>query len=252
MDLPQAFKATCKILFGQEIGEVAEFDAYLKEGLVGKKGKSLFSGKPIWVTSEEYCPKAKFFDFNDEQQQFHSTLAKPIAIDDIKDIDSLLSAVSEKLVYSGNKVLGNSHFVANSDNVSDSAYVQDSSMIVKGKFVHSCYLMNESEYVFGCASSGESSYLMRCYYNNTLKRCFECSLTVGSSDCYFTYNLTACNDCMFSFNLRNARNMLGNVQFPKDQYAELKKKLLGEMADELKRKKRMSLCIVDILNRDYE
>jgi len=245
MDISQAFKNTSRLLFGHEIGELAEFDVYLREGLVGKQGKSIYSGKDIMLTSEEYCKNAKFFDFNYETDCFKEQ-SKPLDVDEIKDIDSLMGAVSERLIYSGNKVLGNSSKVYNSDNVSDGFEVYNSSLII-----FNSYLMNEPEYVFGCASSGESSYIMRCFYNNTLKRCFECSLTVGSSDCYFTYNLTACHDCMFSFNLRNSRNMVGNVQLGKEQYTTLKSKLILEMTDELKRKKRMDLCIVDILNRDY-
>ncbi|MFA6530669.1 MAG: hypothetical protein WCT31_02975 [Candidatus Micrarchaeia archaeon] len=253
MDINGAFKTTSKLLFGQEIGELADFDAYLREGLVGKQGKSIYSNSPIMLTSEQYCKSARFFDYNKEASEYQAReMSKPLDVNNIKDINSLMEAVGERLVYSGNKVLGNSDSVFNSDNVSDGYQVHDSSLIIKGKFVYASYLMNEPEYVFGCSSSGESSYLMRCFYNNTLKRCFECSLTVGSSDCYFTYNLTGAQDCMFSFNLRNVRNRIGNVQLPKEQYASLKKKLLSEMADELKRKKCMDLCIIDILNRDYD
>ena len=159
--------------------------------------------------------------------------------------------MKEKIIYSGNKVLGNSNDVYDSDDVVDGAFVYDSTYIRNGKFVYCCYLMNEPEFCFGSSSSGQSQYIMRCFYNNTLKRCFECCTSVGSSDLYFCYNLIGCYDCLFTFNVRNKTNMIANVQLNKEQYAELKNKLVGEIAEELKTKKRFRYSIIDILNRDY-
>jgi len=51
---------------------------------------------------------------------------------------------------------------------------------------------------------------------------------------------------MFSFNLRNKQNIVGNVQLTKDQYADLKTKLLTEICEELKAKKRLDYSIVNL------
>jgi hypothetical protein len=45
---------------------------------------------------------------------------------------------------------------------------------------------------------------------------------------------------MFSFNLKNSSNRIGNLSLGKQEYLELKKKLLGEVADELNRKKKFT------------
>jgi hypothetical protein len=42
--------------------------------------------------------------------------------------------------------------------------------------------------------------------------------------------------------------MIANIQLRKERYMELKKKLLGDIADELKGKKRLSLSILDLVN----
>ncbi|MBI5061007.1 MAG: hypothetical protein HZB67_01715 [Candidatus Aenigmarchaeota archaeon] len=247
LDINSAFETTSRILFGESVGQLTDFDAYLKEGLVGKQTKSHFSGKQLMVLSDQYPENVRFFDYSTELCKV-SGLSKSLNINEIKDIDSLFGAVKERLYYTGNKVLGESNYVENSDNVFDGAFVYHSTLIRKGKFVYACYLMNEPEFCFGSASSGQSQYIMRCFYNNTLKRCFECCTSVGSSDLYFCYNLIGCNDCMFTFNLRNKRNMVGNVQLDREQYTGLKKKLLAEVAAGLKAKKRFGYSIIDILN----
>jgi hypothetical protein len=244
--MDEAFNRTTHLLFGQKICEFKDFEPYLKEAMVGKSVSSFFSGKPLWVACEQYAEGARFFDYATEHDKLKDVYSKPLDIDEIKDIDSLFDAVGERLIYSGNKALGNSNYVENSDSIVDSNYVVNSSILTRSKFCAYAYLMRESEYVFGSTSSGDSSYIMRCFYNNTLKRCFECCTTVKSSDCYFTYNLIGCNEALFSFNLRNKRNVIGNIELDKEAYADLKKKLVSELADELKRNKRLDFSIIDL------
>jgi hypothetical protein len=62
---------------------------------------------------------------------------------------------------------------------------------------------------------------------------------------YYSFNCISCSNCIFAFNLRSKRNVIGNLELPKDEYARLKKKLVAEMADELRRKKRL-FSIADI------
>ena len=100
--LNKAWKTTTKILFGEELGELKDYDGYLKEAAVGKEVQSSFSKSKLWITSPHYCNKAKFFDYTREQDKIKDS--KPLDVNSIKDIDSLMGAVEEKLVYSGNQV----------------------------------------------------------------------------------------------------------------------------------------------------
>ncbi|VVB98055.1 Uncharacterised protein [uncultured archaeon] len=247
MDINQAFKFTSKMIFGGEIGELGAYKDYLAEAVIGKKGKSQFSGQDIFLTSDKYAPGARFFDYNKEHGKMAAVLSRPIDAGRIKDIDSLLEAVGEKLVYSGNKVLGNSHFVENSDNVFDSNYVYSSSIVFESKYVAYSYICRESEYAFGLTSSGVCSTVIRCFYNNTLKRSFECCYGIKSSDCTFCYNIINCSDCLFTFNVRSKRNMIGNIQLEKGKYAELKAKLAAELRGELEKGKKLDFSIVDMV-----
>jgi hypothetical protein len=235
-------------LFGQEIGELKEFKEYLCEPLVGKTFESYFSGKKIWIGSNNYAKDARFFDFNEENTEYAKVLSKPLELDKIKDIDSLLEAIGEKLIYSGSKILGNSKQVLDSDSVLDSTFIMNSSRVIYSKNVAYSYLIQYDENAFGCASTGKSTHILRCFYNYTVSRCFEICGSVGASDCHFSYNIWNSNDCLFSFNLRSKKYMIANIQLDKDQYVNLKKKLLSEISDTLKRKKRLNFSIIDIMN----
>jgi hypothetical protein len=246
--LNKAWKSTTAVLFGSAMGELSEYEQYLKGAAIGETVESCFSGRKLWVASEQYGRQAKFFDYGTEQAKLAVQNTKPLDINEIKDIDSIRDALKERFVYSGNKALGNSQMVENSDAVVDSNYVLNSSIIVRSEYVAYSYLMRENKHTFGSTSSGASSHIIRCFYNGMLNRCFECSASVGCSDCYFSYNLISCTDCLFTFNLRAKRHVVANVQLGRDEYAALKAKLVGEMAAELREKKRLAHSIIDVFD----
>ena len=245
MDLNGAFEATSKIIFGRSLGTLDEFETYLSQAVVGRVQASAFSRRPLFITSDRYAPGSRFLDYASELGEY-SRLGKPLDINQVKDIDSLMAAVSELMVYSGNKVLGNSQEVQLSDNVFDSMGVLHSSMVTKGRYIAHSYMMRESEFAFGSTDSGNCSNIIRCFNNYELKRCFECCYTL-TADSYFCFNVIDCADCMFTFNVRSKRNMIGNIQLEKARYLELKKKLVDEMAAELAQKKRLGFSIIDML-----
>ncbi|MFH1393698.1 MAG: hypothetical protein ABII71_03465 [Candidatus Micrarchaeota archaeon] len=246
-ELNKAWKATCRMIFKEEVGELGEFENYLKEAVIGKDVASV-SGKPLWVTSEHYCGNAKFIEFGKDAVPN----AKPLDINSIKDIDSLLEGISENVIYSGNKILGNSKLVEHSDAIVDGTFILNSSSIQKGKCEAYVYMIHDGEFAFGSTSSGDSSHIIRCFYNNSMRRCFECSTCVGVSDGYYCYNTMNCTDLMFCFHLRAKHNMIGNVQLEKEKYQELKEKLVAELCDEMKRKKRADFSIINVFNGDVD
>ena len=246
-ELNKGWKATCRMIFGEEIGELSEFEGFLKEAVIGKDVTSV-SGAPLWVTSPHYCEGARFVEFGKDEMP----PARPLDINSIKDIDSLLEGISEQLLYSGNKILGNSKMVEHSDAIVDGVHILNCSGIQKGRCEAYVYMLHEGEYAFGSTSSGCSSHIIRCFYANSMRRCFECSAAVGLSDCFYCYNLMNSSDCMFCFHERTKRNMIGNVQLGPDKYRELKEKLVSEIADTLKSKKRSSFSVIDIFNGELD
>jgi hypothetical protein len=246
--LEKGWRNTCRVLFGEEIGALDGFAEYLGQATVGRWVRSASTGKRLWVGSAHHCEDAKFIEFGAAAAGQAASLSSPPDINSIKDIDSLLEAVRERIVYSGNTVLGSSRFVEDSDSVTDSTFILNSSMIVGSKCLAWTCLMQHSEYAFGCASSGQSSSLIRCFYNNSINRCFEMCACVGASDSSFCYNTWGCSDCMFSFNLRSKRHVIANVQLEKGRYDGLKKKLVGEIAAELGKRRGFRFSVMDMVN----
>ena len=247
MNINEGFKHACKFIFGQEIGEMQEYEDYLKQGMIGRFVKSSFSQKDIFITSEEFAPGIKFFDYCGEYEKAKEALSKPFNINDIKDVDSLFEAMQEKAVYAGGKVLGNSANVADSDNIINCNHVSHSSMIINSRYMAYCHLSRNSEYEFASNSSGDSQWIMRCFYNNRLQRCFECATTINTRDAYFCYHLANCSDCMFTFNVRVKNRMVGNISLEKSKYDEIKKKLLEEIVDLLKKNKGLDFSVLNIM-----
>ncbi len=232
------FKKTCKLLFGTEVGELEEFAPYLEETLFPYKiVKSAASGKQVMMSSDHYLDDAVFAS----QEEVAKIKFAPLSINEIKDIDSLFDAASERAVYCGNKLFGKNMNVSEGDNISDCIEVRHSHDIFNSKYVAYCSIGRVSESIYGVNVFWKCNHDIRCAEVTFAgaARCFECYQSTGISDSYYTYNCSSCQDCMFSFNLRGKNHMIGNLQLARERYMPLKEKLVGEMAEKLKKDKRL-------------
>lgn len=245
-ELNKAWKSTCRILLGEEIGELKAYEEWLKEYLpaIGKR-KSHISGKETILAMDDYCETANFVLLDELKEKTAS-----LNINEIKDIDSILNAISENWEYCGYRVLGNSRFVESSDLVMDSQYVADSVNIQQSmKVFASAMIRTNSQNVFGGAGFGKGDFLIRVVNAFNIKRSFESHFFADCSDLYFCYNNFGCHDMMFSFGQRNKRHMIGNLALPAEKYLSLKSKLLSELRDELRRSRRFPSLFELVPNR---
>jgi len=238
------FRETCKILLGGEVGELKDYEKWLLE-LKEPRGtaKSSISGKELSLACSDYPADAKFISMEEASQ----AKAQPFSINEIKDVDSLLGAISERFAYSGNLVFGNSQFVSQSSDVSDSFYVYKSARISGCKAVACSTVFKDSNNLFGCNVGSKDEFCMRCHQCTFDTRCFEAFLTMNSSDCYYTLDCVGCHGTMFSFGQRNATNTIGNLALPKDKYASLRSALLEQMRSQLVANKRLA-SLADVIN----
>lgn len=242
MDLQQAFDATAKILFGQEIGKLEDFAPYLSEMISPYQiQKSVVSGKEVIMSSRHY-PKNSRFVSQDEISQLKFS---PLNINEIKDVDSLFEAVSERVVYCGNKKFGRNSDVAQVDNCVDCNCVSHAHNVFNVKYGAYLSYLRESEHVFGVWGFPGSNFSIRVAEGVSSTRCFESYYCTNISETYYVFNCTGCTSCMFSFNLRSSRHKIGNLQLDKDRYNSLKKKLVSEMGGELAAKKKL-FSLVDL------
>ncbi len=230
------WKSTCKVLLGDEIGELGHFKDYL----LGMSGQVVFrkgeKGGEIAFASGKYPKNARFASWQDIDFG-NKTIAA--SANDLKDFDSLTRWAGENAVYAGDMVLGNSKYIERSPNITDSFYVYESQASANSQYVAYSGYARFCESVFGSVMPGESSFCIRCNDTYKVKRAFELWMSVCSSDCYYVFNLTDCSDCMFSFNLRSKRHAIGNVELPRGEYLKTKDSLLSQMRDELVAKKKL-------------
>lgn len=247
MDINDAWKSTCKVLLGEEIGDMAQYESYLKRYVdsVNEKTSSI-SGKKVAISSENICKSAKFISHDEVGQYLKSISSAPVSINDIKDIDSAVETVRERAYYCGNIVLGNSGNVEKSNRCINTFHVFESQDIYDSKFVAYSCTSRYSDHIFGSNSIGETKFGIKVFETYQDNRCMETVRTYTSSDCYFTGNVEASNNCMFSFNVRNKSYMIGNCQFSREEYAKLKAKLVEDVRETLKAKKAIP-GIVDII-----
>ena len=233
-ELNKDWKATCRIVLGDEIGELKDFNGWLKDYIpeFGKR-KSHVSGKDVVFARKDYCADASFISLDELKER----AIEPLTINEIKDIDSLAQAVSEKWEYAGSKEIGNSKFVEESDNIIDSQYVAESANIRKSSHIYSSYFANDgSKYVFGGNWVVNGEFLIKSQGRN-VKRTFDNNWSEDCSDAYFSFFNIGCSEIMFCFFQRNRRHAIGNLQLDREKYAGLKRKLLDEVVQELKKSK---------------
>jgi hypothetical protein len=233
-ELNKAWKSTCRILLSEEIGELEEYDAWLKEYMpaFGKR-KSHISKKETMLTLNGYCDSARFISLEENREKSIDALT----INEIKDIDSVLQAISDKWEYCGNKVLGNSSNVEASDDIVDSNYVSDSISVDRGDHLFANGYVTDAKNCFGSVRFTRAEFAVRCARFSASNRCFNSYWLVNTSDIYCSTNLVGCSDMLFCFNQRGKNKCIGNLALPVDKFSALKKKLIGEMREELKRNK---------------
>lgn len=246
MDLETSWKDTCKILLGEEIGQIAEYGDYLSRYVtMPAQAKSSLSGNPVAVDAR--VPKGAKLISNDEMAEFEKrTGSKPLGINEIKDIDSAIAALGERFCYSGNIQLGKCAGITGSNKCIDSQFVDRSEYVYRGKYVSHSTMVRDSEYVFGTVSTAEIKFGIGHFETWKSVRMMEAFRTYTSSDCYFIANLENCQNCLFSFNLRNQANCIGNLKLEKTRFGSLRGKLIADMRDTLKAKKTMP-SVVDII-----
>lgn len=242
------FKRTCRLLFGEEVGELEEFVPYLKEPLFPYKlVSSSVSGKPVFISSPHYRDGAKYVS----QDEIGSLNFPPLNINEIKDVDSLLEAANERAVYCGNKIFGKNINVNEVDNCTDCIEILHSQDITNTKYAGFCSVGRNSESIYGVSGFNKCSHLIRCVqcFVNGAARSFETHCSSGISDAYYTLNCSGCTNVMFSFNLRSKNYCIGNLQLSKERYEEIKKNLISEMVERLRKDRRL-FSIADIFLQD--
>ena len=243
--LNKSWKSTCKVLLGSEVGDLKDFEPWLEEYIHKPRfEKSAFSGKEVELSIADYPSSSRFasFDEVDFGKKF-----QPLSINEIKDIDSIVEAVQDRIYYTGNLVLGTSSNVEHSSNVFDSHFVYKSNRISDSKYIAYAQDARYCECCFGWYVGSKSSYSIKSTGGN-LKRCFEVLDSEMVSDAYYSTLVQNCQHCMFCFGVRSKNFVIGNLAVPKDKYEKIRKKLVSEIAEKLRKEKKV-FSLLEILEK---
>ena len=244
--LDKEWRNTCKILFRQDVGSLAEFASWLSENIEPiARNKSSLSEKEVISGPTEYAPNSKWLSFDevDLGKKF-----EPLGINEIKDVDSVLQAISERAYYSGNIWFGKSSHIEKSSNLNDSHYVYNCTRNGNSKYIAYCTIGRGDDNVYGSVAVTESAFCIKCDRGLRIKRSFELWYSQNSSDCYYSSGLEGCSDCLFSFNVQSKRNCIGNLGLEKSKYLAVKNKLLEEIAQRVEKEKRLP-SLLDIVKK---
>lgn len=236
-EIEKAFQETFRIIFGECNVTLEELAPYMLRNHYQPAvvRKSALSGKDVVVSHSRYPENARYVS-QDEIDYFKKP--KPLDINEIKDLDSLMEAINDRVAYAGNKVFGKSAAIERADNCSDSFFVYGSHTVLSSKYVAlSAYIRNGSEYIFGSSPLLRGKYLIRVIGSDNLTRAFETCVTTNSSDMFFCLYCHGCSNVMFSFNQKGKRYVIGNLELEKEKYFDLRKKLVGESREYIEKHK---------------
>jgi len=234
--LNKRWASVCRALLGFEPGSLKDYVPWLCLYTEPNEfEKSSVSSQQVAFAIKEYCSGSKRISCNeiDFQKKF-----EPLDINQIKDIDSIVQAVQERVFYAGNIILGKSEFVKRSTSISDCYYALDSARFTDSKYICNCTMGRFCDDCFGCHTLAESSWCIKCSQCHKNTRGFELWMCKGCQECYYSFGLDNCQDCLFSFNLRGKRLRIGNLELEKSKYLQIKEKLTQEIAQELVSKKK--------------
>jgi hypothetical protein len=237
MDINTAWKSTCRVLFGEEVGELDDFRGYLlsRQYPISER-KSALNGKRVAICSSRYPTNASIIS---QDEIDYAKKYPALDMNEIKGTDSILEALSDRFHYCGNKVFGESKFVEGSDNCTDSFFIKESHDVVGSKYVaYSSFIRMGSECIFGSDVLIRGSHLVKILGSADLSRSFDCNSCTSSSDMLFSVYCHGCSNCLFCFNQRNKRYMIGNLELPRERYFEIRNKIAHEVAEHLRKHKR--------------
>jgi len=250
-ELNRAWKSTCRTVLKGEMGELIEFEDWLKQYMLRPRiEKSASSGKEVYLAVHEYCKDARFIGL--DELNFNKKF-EPISINQAKDIDSVVEALQDRFLYTGNIVLGKSNFVARSTSIQNSNYVYNSSQVFDSNRIAHSHHTKLNENVFGGEFTGENTkFCIRVCDTYNVLRSLEAWNSLNCGDCYYVFGLTGSQECMFSFNLKSRKYCIGNLSLERDKYMSLKDKLLTEVRERLSKEKKL-LTLIDLVTgaKDY-
>jgi hypothetical protein len=236
--IEKAFQSTTGVIFGKPLQGIEKYGNWLSEHIrETRKGASALSGEAMVVADHaQYFRYPKNRLVGEEESLF---LGAELALGE-KELEGLsLKNVGDRIGkiaffrpgYEEGKLSNNIESIMNVDVTNAFRSVLN----LQSKNCAYNYYVLECESMFGCNSVRKSAFLIHCYNSARMNRCFEVDSSRDCSDAYFCQNCENVQSAMFSFNLKNKRNVIGNAEYSKEEYAKIKGALCAQIVSELEK-----------------
>ena len=244
-----AFTETASLVFGVPYKGLDKYAAWLRRNTRGfEEGKSCASGNALLVPDYadfQRFPRNRLLSV--EEADF---IGERLALGE-KEAESLTFASAGKALsriayFSPEWKSGNN---ANNIDCPIEFNCSDCYRSIINLFSKRCafgWWPRESEHMFGFNRARFSAFCINCFDSERLQRCFEVSEGRNCSGCYYCHNVENVQDSMFCFNVKNKRYAIANVELPKEQYLEIKKKVLAQLNGELSKTNSIALSIFNL------
>ena len=245
----KAWDATCRLVLGQETGDITRFKAWLLRHNMGiRKVQSALGSGEIPAASYENLkalPDSRY-----------------VNIDEVKPLTKLLAlsgTEAESLTLAGaGKALSRIAHITPQFHEGTILNVYGCPLIMWSsdcEEVHGCIFMKrsaystwgrDSEYLFGSAFVVDSSFNIKCYNSFKLKGCFEVDSARSSTGCYFCHNVENCHDAIFCSNAKNLRYAVCNKEVGREEFLRVKAMLLSRVNNELAKSGSCSMDVYSV------
>jgi len=248
----EAFTKTSQLIFGVPYHDLQTYAPWLMRNTRGfENGKSCASGNkvmiPVW--GDFIClPHERLLNLGEAE-----FIGERLAVSE-EEVGALSLANApqtlSKIAYFSPEVkTGN-----NANNIDcpiqlDCTDCYQSAVNIGSKRCAMGWWPRNSEHLFGFNRVRQSAFCINTFDSEKIQRCFEVSEARSSTDCYYCHNVENCHDSMFCFNAKNLKYAVGNVELPREEYLEAKRKVLAQLNEELAKTASISLSIFNLPDR---
>jgi hypothetical protein len=246
-ELEKAFGATTRALFGQALTGLGEYGNWLQSRIPGGSVvNSALGGETAYLPDYSFfsrIPKGRIASLEDFASASEAKISVPI---EGASFDSLVGEIRKIAWFVPDYSEGINREVTESALPSNSAYMHRTVDVWDSKRISFGFAGMENESCFGMYRFKGCKFSVHCYNAFGLTSCFEMDHCRACTDSMFCHNCENVSDSLFCFNAKNLKRAIGNVEYPAEEYRKLRAQIVGQMADELKKRKSLRYDIYNI------
>lgn len=177
-----------------------------------------FTGEDTWAASI-YPSKFVTVDNANKRETWMLERKEINGLKDLIDVWQTINYRTTDRVFNSINV-GESDTVYNSENVLRSS---DSNEIKNSLFLDGCH---HSEYMLACQRTGNSAFCIRVDDSANCTNSYNVACSNSISNSLFIEDCGQLYECMFCAHISNKQYCIGNMQFEKEEYYEIKKQII--------------------------